>query len=130
MPVLAALIMFAGVALGAFGAHALRPTLETLHHLDVWQTAVNYHLTHGLAVLVASVWRAADPRAAASRGIAAASGLWVAGIALFSGSLYALSLGGPKWLGPVTPLGGACFLAGWLVFAVAAVRITRSSRAA
>lgn len=113
----------AGVALGAFGAHALRATLEAGGRLDEWQTAVHYQLVHGVALLALGIWRhvaAADrgPRSATTVGR-----LWSAGILCFSGSLYALCLGAPKGvLWPVTPLGGVCFLAGWIVLALAALR--------
>lgn len=99
-----------GVGCGAFGAHALRPRLLELGRLETWQTAVHYHLVHALALLAL----AAFTRSHASRAAAWVAVLWAAGIVLFSGSLYWLALGGPRWLGPVTPLGGVAFLAGWL----------------
>lgn len=105
----AAAICFLAVALGAFGAHALKGTLEANHTTEVWKTAVLYHFVHALALLVL----AALP--ATSR---AASALFVSGIVLFSGSLYLLALTNVKWLGAITPLGGLCFLAGWVSLAV------------
>jgi len=109
-----------GVALGAFGAHALKATLETAGTRDAWEIAVRYQLLHAAALLGLAAWLRAspgpDPRAAW------ATRLWVLGVALFSGSLYLLALGGPRWLGPVTPLGGACLIAGWIVVATAALR--------
>lgn len=105
----AAALCFLGVALGAFGAHALKATLQANDTTEVWKTAVLYHFIHALALLVL----AALP--AASR---AASGLFVAGIVLFSGSLYLLALTNVKWLGAITPLGGLCFLAGWVCLLV------------
>ena len=87
--------------------------------LAVWNTGVQYHLWHALGMVLAglsaslltdSVW------------VRLAGWLFLAGIALFSGSLYALALGAPKWLGAVAPLGGTAFILGWLAFAVAAVR--------
>ena len=101
----AAALCFLAVGLGAFGAHALKETLLANGMIDVWNKAVLYHFVHALALLVL----AALP--AASR---TASALLVAGIVLFSGSLYLLALTNVKWLGAVTPLGGLCFLAGWL----------------
>ena len=98
------------MALGAFGAHALKTRLAP-EMLGVWQTAVQYHFWHVLALLVTGL-------AAQNAWNTAAGWLFVAGIVLFSGSLYALSLGGPSWLGPVTPLGGAAFILGWLALAV------------
>jgi uncharacterized membrane protein YgdD (TMEM256/DUF423 family) len=109
-----------GVALGAFGAHLLRPRLLASGTLDVWETAVRYQLVHAVALVGLAGWlRGAGrpPGAPASW----AAGLWVAGTALFSGSLYGLALGGPRWLGPVTPLGGLCLIAGWVLAACAAL---------
>ena len=106
---LAAGLCFLAVALGAFGAHSLKGTLAANAMTDVWNKAVLYQFVHALALLVL----AALP--AASR---AAVGLFVAGIVLFSGSLYLLALTNIKWLGAITPLGGLCFLAGWVCLAV------------
>jgi uncharacterized membrane protein YgdD (TMEM256/DUF423 family) len=96
----AGLLGFTGVALGAFGAHALKDTLAANGMTSTWQTAVLYHLIHAVALLAFTGWTWVGR-------------CWIAGILLFSGSLYALALGGPKFLGPITPLGGAAFLAGW-----------------
>ena len=95
-----------GVIAGAFGAHALRDPLEVSERLGVWQTAVLYNLLHAVACLAATLGTARRMRGAVW--------LWLVGIALFSGSLYSLALGGPRWLGPITPLGGAFLIAGWL----------------
>jgi uncharacterized membrane protein YgdD (TMEM256/DUF423 family) len=115
--VLASLLLFAAVALGAFGAHALRarlaPDLQA-----VWQTAVQYHAWHALALLAVGLLLLVRPDA----GAGVAGWLFVAGIALFSGSLYALALTGVRGLGAVTPVGGVAFLAGWLALAWAAWR--------
>jgi uncharacterized membrane protein YgdD (TMEM256/DUF423 family) len=108
----------AGVALGAFGAHALRARLAA-DALALWNTGVQYHLWHALGLVLVGVSAALIPDGPWLR---AAGWLLVAGILLFSGSLYAMALGAPKWLGAVTPLGGAAFLLGWLAFAVAALR--------
>jgi len=99
---------FLGVALGAFGAHALKPTLEAHGSLEAWRTAVLYQLVHAVALLALAMWQGA-PRKALGR----ISACWTTGIFLFSGSLYGLALGGPKFLGPMTPLGGIWLLAGW-----------------
>lgn len=96
------------VALGAFGAHALKARLET-DSLATWSTAVEYHLVHALALLALALFGSATGRPV---GLPAAA--FTAGIVLFSGSLYLLALGGPRWLGPITPLGGACFIGGWI----------------
>jgi uncharacterized membrane protein YgdD (TMEM256/DUF423 family) len=104
----AGLLGLTGVALGAFGAHALKPTLIARGMSDVWETAVIYHLIHAVAIFAIAA-NASRPRPWLAR----AAVCWAVGILLFSGSLYALALGGPHWLGPVTPLGGLGFLAGW-----------------
>ncbi len=101
----------AGVVLGAFGAHVLRARL-TPEQLASWGTAVDYHLLHALAVLALGLYASAG-----GRSVALPAGLWSVGIVLFAGSIYALVLGGPRWLGPVTPLGGLCLVAGWLAAA-------------
>lgn len=103
---LAAALCFLAVALGAFGAHALKGTLQANDTTDAWKTAVLYHFVHAIALLILATLPAASRTAA---------GLFMGGIILFSGSLYLLALTNLKWLGPITPLGGLCFLAGWLV---------------
>lgn len=106
----AALLMALAVMLGAFGSHALKGKL-TDYYLDVYKTAVLYHMIHALGLgLVA--WLStitADPR------VNIAGILLVVGIVLFSGSLYLLSVSGIKWLGAITPLGGLSFIAGWVL---------------
>lgn len=109
---LAGLLGATGVGLGAFGAHALKSTLEAHGTLETWWTAVAYQLIHAVALLALG----------AIRGFGygrtdVVAGCWGAGVLCFSGSLYALALGGPKLLGPVTPLGGLLLIAGWLVLA-------------
>jgi uncharacterized membrane protein YgdD (TMEM256/DUF423 family) len=104
--VVAAVLGFAGVALGAFGAHALKARLAETGMTSAWETAVLYHLVHAVAVLALC----SAGTGAAFRG---AAYCWTAGIVAFSGSLYVLALGGPGWLGPVTPLGGGALLIGW-----------------
>lgn len=98
---LAAVLGFTGVALGAFGAHALKDLLVANGTAAIWQTAVLYQLVHA----VASLW--------ASERRPVVVWLWSAGVLVFSGSLYVLALTNIKWLGAVTPLGGALFLIGW-----------------
>ena len=110
--IIAGLLGFTGVALGAFGAHALRETLTLHSSATTWQTAVLYHLVHSVALL--AVTRGA---VAGSTAIVWVARFWVAGILFFSGSLYWLSLGGPKFLGPITPIGGLAFLLGWALVA-------------
>lgn len=98
----------AGVILGAFGAHALETRLA-VDQLASWQTAVQYHLIHS-AVLAALALLAAR----GGRRIRLPACLFSLGIALFSGSIYLLVLTGQRWLGPVTPVGGLCLIAGWI----------------
>ena len=106
-----------GVLLGAFGAHGLRERL-TPDMLAVFETGVRYHLVHGLAVMAVALASARWP----SGLIASAGWLFVAGIVIFSGSLYLLSITGMRWLGASTPIGGLCFTVGWLVLALGAMR--------
>jgi len=108
--------MFVAVALGAFGAHALKARL-TPDMAAVWQTAVQYHAWHALAVLAVGVLLLQWP---GQRAVEVAGWLFVAGIVLFSGSLYTMALTGVRSLGAVTPLGGVAFLAGWAALAWAA----------
>ena len=94
------------VLLGAFGAHALRGVLDA-QGSELWHTAVNYHAWHALALVLAlGLGRGRAGRVAARA--------FLLGIVLFSGSLYALALGAPRWCGAITPLGGVAFVAGWL----------------
>src|SRR6266705_6361095 len=101
---IAAVLCFLAVALGAFGAHGLRSTLEHRGMLDVWNKAVLYHFIHAIALLVLALYGTVN------RG---AWWLLLAGILLFSGSLYVMSLKNLRVLGAITPVGGFCFLAGW-----------------
>jgi uncharacterized membrane protein YgdD (TMEM256/DUF423 family) len=102
------------VLLGAFGAHALRGVLDGAHH-ELWHTAVEYHFWHALALVVA----VACGQGRASRVAAQAFSL---GIVLFSGSLYGLALGAPRWLGVVTPFGGVAFIVGWMALGLSLKR--------
>ena len=104
----AAGLMFLAVVLGAFGSHALKGQISD-HYLEVYKTGVLYHMIHALG-LFALLWlstMSADPR------LGLAKYFMLAGIILFSGSLYILSITGIKWLGAVTPLGGVSFLIAW-----------------
>ena len=101
-----------GVLLGAFGAHGLEARVDDPEQLEWWQTAARYHLVHAVALL----------------GVAAHPGktdiagwLFVAGMVLFCGSLYTMGLTGTRWLGAITPLGGLCFIGGWIALALARV---------
>lgn len=106
---------FLAVALGAFGAHSLKERLEALNTLTVWQTASHYHLIHAVALLVVALL---STNLAQTRWVSKIGWLFVGGILIFSGSLYALALTGAKILGAITPLGGLCFLAGWILILV------------
>lgn len=108
-----------GVGLGAFGAHGLREVLSARGMVDTWETATRYHLIHAVGLFCIAIWlrQKAGQRSWPFRWAARS---WVIGILLFSGSLYGLALGGPRWLGPVTPLGGAAFIAGWILLIIAA----------
>ena len=109
---IAAVLLAIAVAAGAFGAHALKNVL-TAERLQTWETAVQYHAWHALGLLlialigtqfeVAVTWPAS---------------LILAGIVIFSGSLYTLCLSGDGWFGAITPIGGVAFIAGWVVLAV------------
>jgi uncharacterized membrane protein YgdD (TMEM256/DUF423 family) len=110
---LAAALCFLGVALGAFGAHGLRVTLEANNMVEAWNKAVLYHLIHSVALVALALHGGATRPA---------SLLLCAGIVFFSGSLYLMALFGARWLWPVTPIGGACFLAGWLWLIIAPPR--------
>src|SRR5690606_38081768 len=113
----AALAGATGVALGAFGAHALKAIVEPAA-LETWRTAVLYHLVHALALLaVALAWPVLPQRA-----LRLAGALMLAGILLFSGSLYLLVLTGVRVLGAITPVGGAAFIAAWALLAWAGLR--------
>ncbi|MFO1412994.1 MAG: DUF423 domain-containing protein [Burkholderiales bacterium] len=115
---LAALLLFVAVGTGAFGAHALKSRL-TPDMAAVWQTAVQYHAWHALGLLAVGLLLLHWP----DRGLLAiAAWLLLAGIVLFSGSLYAMALTGVRGLGAVTPFGGVAFLAGWIVLAWACWR--------
>ena len=115
---LACLAMFLAVALGAFGAHALKARLSA-EMTAVWQTAVQYHAWHALALFGVGLLMLHWPE---RTDLGIASWLLLAGIVLFSGSLYALALSDVRGLGAVTPIGGVAFLAGWAVLAWAIAR--------
>jgi uncharacterized membrane protein YgdD (TMEM256/DUF423 family) len=102
---------FLAMALGAFGAHGLKNVLAQNGTAAIWETAVVYHFIHAVMLFVL-----------ASRKPVAAGPWWcfLAGIVIFSGSLYLLAVTDARWLGAITPVGGISFLAGWLWLAIAA----------
>jgi uncharacterized membrane protein YgdD (TMEM256/DUF423 family) len=116
---IAALGLGVGVMLGAFGAHALRTRLDA-YSMSVWERAVFYHFVHMLGLLVVPLL---ERSGSLSRGAREwVCWLLLAGVVLFCGSLYLLALTGVRALGAVTPLGGICFIAAWLLLAVALLR--------
>ena len=102
-----------GVILGAFGAHGLEKKLETLGHLDTWETAVFYHFVHSIALLCLGLMKKPNRWSAYCFGL---------GILLFSGSLYILSVTDLKMLGMVAPIGGTSLIAGWVLMGQSEIR--------
>ena len=110
---LGALSAFICVAAGAFGAHALKQVLDT-GMLAVYHTAVDYQFFHSIGLIAIGILHMISPR----RSHTIAAWTMLAGIIIFSGSLYILSTTGIKWLGMITPIGGVGFLAAWLILAL------------
>jgi uncharacterized membrane protein YgdD (TMEM256/DUF423 family) len=102
------------VVLGAFGAHALKTRVGP-DELEIWRTGVQYQIIHALALVLFGLFRERHPARAA------AGWCFLSGSAIFSGTLYGLVLGGPRFLGAVTPVGGLLFIAGWIAFAWSAL---------
>ncbi|WP_171040145.1 MULTISPECIES: DUF423 domain-containing protein [unclassified Pseudoalteromonas] len=103
------------VILGAFAAHGLKSRLSD-YAIGIFKTAAEYQMVHGLALIAVAIlikW---------GINLSMAGGFFIAGTLLFSGSLYLLALTGLKWLGPITPLGGLCFIIGWIVILVQVAR--------
>ena len=117
---LGALLGALAVVLGAFGAHGLRSRVSP-ELLEIYETAVRYHFYHALALLAVGAWVDRGGSAASPPGVGMAAWAFLAGVVIFSGSLYALVLTGARWLGAVTPIGGVAFIAGWLLLARAAL---------
>jgi uncharacterized membrane protein YgdD (TMEM256/DUF423 family) len=107
-----ALLAMLAVAAGAFGAHALAVRLPP-DRLAIFETGVRYQMYHALGLL-AFAWAAARWPGA---GFGVPAGLMIAGVLIFSGTLYAMALGAPRWLGAVTPIGGLCMIVAWLIAA-------------
>ncbi|HSG60425.1 MAG TPA: DUF423 domain-containing protein [Pseudomonadales bacterium] len=106
------------VGLGAFASHGLRGQLSD-KLLNTFQTGVEYQMYHALALLAVGIVSRLSP----SFAVNVAGWLFIAGVLLFSCSLYGLALGGPRLLGPITPIGGMCFIGGWIALAVACWRL-------
>ncbi|MBD2091481.1 DUF423 domain-containing protein [Microcoleus sp. FACHB-1515] len=112
---IAAILGGTSVAAGAFGAHALGEKLSD-RSLQIFETAARYQMYHALAILLVASLARSQPQPL----LTASAFAFIAGIALFCGSLYALSLGGVKWLGAIAPIGGLAFMIGWGCLAIAA----------
>jgi uncharacterized membrane protein YgdD (TMEM256/DUF423 family) len=111
-----AIVLALSVMIGAFGAHALRERLDA-YATGIYERAVFYQFVHGFGLLAIGIAMTAN---VAATGLANTAGwLLLAGIVVFSGSLYALALTGMRKLGAITPLGGLAFVAGWIVLAFA-----------
>lgn len=107
------ILMALAVALGAFGAHVLKSIIDE-NALGTFETGVHYHMIHALGILIATLFAG---QWGESRKCLWANRLFFIGIILFSGSLYLMAVTGWKWLGPITPLGGVAFIAGWVFLA-------------
>lgn len=116
--ILGAVNALIAVVLGAFGAHALKTRLSA-ELMAVYQTGIHYHLIHALGLLLVGLLATQLPASAYLRW---SGWLMMAGIALFSGSLYALSVTGLRWLGAITPVGGMAFILAWALFIMAALK--------
>lgn len=121
--IVAAILGAGGVVLGATGAHALEARLAAADMTATWDTAVAYQMWHGLALLFLSALPC-------RRALCVAALCFTLGVLFFSGSLYLLALGGPRWLGPVTPIGGLFLLLGWAAVLVAGLQKPESYKAA
>lgn len=107
------LLALTAVALGAFGAHGLRPKL-TPRDMEIFETAVRYQMFHALAIILMGLFQRME--VGNIRLLDWSPWAFGSGILLFSGSLYIMVLTGKRWLGAITPLGGLLFLAGWFIF--------------
>ena len=113
---LGSLLALSAVLFGAFGAHALKETLSAHDSIQTWETAVRYQMWHALALILLSINDLSNtlPKMTGP--------CFVIGSLLFSGSLYGLALDGPKWLGPITPLGGLCLMIGWALLVYSSLK--------
>lgn len=116
--IIATLSGFFAVVVGAFAAHGFKKILPP-ESIEVIKTGVQYQMYHALALLAVGLWLSHKPK---MPGLKAGGLAFILGTLMFSGSLYTLALGGPRWFGPITPVGGLCFLIGWLSLLVAAWR--------
>ena len=111
-----------GVVMGAFAAHGLETRVDE-KALGWVKTGAQYQMTHALALLAWAIWAEMRLRNGGSSGGSFPGWGFTVGTLVFSGTLYAMALGGPRWLGAITPIGGSLMIAAWLVFAVQAVRV-------
>ncbi|MFC0820724.1 DUF423 domain-containing protein [Moraxella marmotae] len=119
---IAAVNLAIGVALGAFGAHGLKHFADP-YAIDIWQKATLYLFVHALGLLAIGVLHAVSRHR-----LHLCAALMQAGIVIFGGSLYAIALGAPKWLGAITPIGGTLFILAWLTLAIKSPKLTHSPR--
>ncbi|WP_162341998.1 DUF423 domain-containing protein [Cyclobacterium salsum] len=112
---LAAIFGALAVIFGAFGAHALEPLLVKTGRIDTYQTAVDYHFYHSLALLMVGILYQQNPQL---KGLRLSAWFFSGGVIVFSGSLYLLCLSQVTWLGAITPLGGIGFILGWIMLFV------------
>ena len=117
-------VLALGVCIGAFGAHVLRGRLDD-YSMTVYERAVLYHFVHALGILIVSALGAAG--VISSRSCTWVCRLLLAGVVLFSGSLYVLALTGNRMLGAITPFGGVSFIAAWVGLAISAMRLPRKA---
>ncbi len=113
-----AILAMLGVMIGAFGAHALKPILEANGRVDTFETAVKYHFYHALGLLFLGLLSHLRP----SKWLNYAGNCLLAGVIIFSGSLYLLCLSGITFLGAITPIGGVCMIAGWLLVVISIIK--------
>lgn len=118
----AAAFGLAAVSIGAFGAHGLKPYLDA-YQLSIFEKGVFYQFVHALALLATAMLAFHFPE---NKRLSVAAGFFIAGIFCFSGSLYLLAVRhllsvGVNWVGPITPIGGLCFMAGWAILGLSAV---------
>jgi len=118
---------FLAVAMGAFGAHGLKPRIEAMGQLANFQTAAQYHMYMALAMLAVGLLQAMGRSGTA---LSIAGWGFLIGSTIFSGTLYALSLTGLRWLGAITPIGGTVILIGWIALAVAGGGTTKPTAVA
>lgn len=113
-----ALMCMLAVAFGAFGAHALKGQLDS-YYLEIYKTGVLYHLIHALAIVLIGVIAQLLPH---DRKVITSGYLMLAGVVIFSGSLYFLAISGQRWLGAITPIGGILFILAWGLLALTSLK--------